>query len=329
MTTLPFPDSPMFLCYHSRAFPFGIIQANNTEDITKWICTKCVNCVYTTYDFDHMFDMIIDDEWGSSEELVTHQNICIDMYKLKQPNFNLISMMKSFIFNGYYIFGLYNEKYIPGKRVFQKKDYLHDFLVIGCDKDKFISVGYLADGRFKRFEIPNQNMLDSLCKTRQLKIKLKLIKYNENALPKPNYNSMIGQLEHYIAQADQVNIPMPVGVSYGIAAISHLRDYFVDEVENKGKIYLDRRYVRVLMEQKWVLSQLIENFLDIEENQKLSEFVTKNFERAKCIHLLGLKMQYTQNRKIINQVENLMNEIIHEELEYIPELIKVLKEKYQ
>ncbi len=44
--------------------------------------------------------------------------------------------------------------------------------------------------------------------------------------------------------------------------------------------------------------------------------------------LLGLKLGYTSNGKIIDRVGTLMNEIIEEEQRYIPELLTVLKDKY-
>ena len=46
MKLLPFPEKPIFLCYHNLAFPFEIIEANSPEDVKKWVCTKCVNCAY-------------------------------------------------------------------------------------------------------------------------------------------------------------------------------------------------------------------------------------------------------------------------------------------
>ena len=35
MKLLPYPEKPIFLCYHNKAFPFGIIEANSPESITN------------------------------------------------------------------------------------------------------------------------------------------------------------------------------------------------------------------------------------------------------------------------------------------------------
>ena len=107
-----------------------------------------------------------------------------------------------------------------------------------------------------------------------------------------------------------------------------LRNFFVDEVKKYNRIYIDRRYTRVLYEHKWVLTKVVENFLDNDMKQKIYEAASRNYQRAKSIHMLGLKMAYTQNGKLIDNAETLMNEIIYEETEYIPVLINELKKKY-
>ena len=35
MKILPYPQIPQLICYHNKAFPIGIIQANLPENITK------------------------------------------------------------------------------------------------------------------------------------------------------------------------------------------------------------------------------------------------------------------------------------------------------
>jgi len=328
MKLLPFPEIPIFQSYHNKAFPFGIVQANNTSDIEKWACTKCINCVFTPYEEDHMFDVITIDPWGQEEGLIEYRDVFFDKYLLKQPNYNLLSLIRRYITQGYYVAGLYNEKYIPGKWAFERIDYYHDFLIIGFDKENFISVGYLSDGRFHRYDIPNRNMYDSLTKTLFSKMWLILLKYNCGNLPIPNIDILIAELDNYISTADQLTLMNTPGNSFGIATMGRLKDFFVAEVKENNRIYMDRRYTRVLYEHKWVLTKVVENFLDNDKKQKIYEVAFRNYQRAKSIHMLGLKMQYTQNGKLIDNAETLMNEIIYEETEYIPELINELKKKY-
>ena len=97
---------------------------------------------------------------------------------------------------------------------------------------------------------------------------------------------------------------------------------------NKGEIYIDKRYSQVLYEHKWVLAQLVDLFVDEDNKKKYQECANRNLERAKLVHMLGLKMGYTGNANIINRVADLIDQIISEEVEYIPSLIELLETKY-
>lgn len=327
MKLLPYPEKPMFLCYHNRAFPFGIIQANSSEDITKWVCTKCVNCAYYPNSPKNKFNIAVWDVWGVNERLVTQQILQIKKDYFDLFNMDLLHILKTAIKNNCYIHGSYNEKYIPNKWAFNNEDYMHDFLIVGCDDDKFLSVGYVADGRFKKFEIPNENLINSLFGSTGIKINLNLFSYEVGAVPLPNTKRMIDDLKKYISTANYLDNPTPEANSYGIATNIRLKEFFIDEV-NKGEIYIDKRYSQVLYEHKWVLAQLVDLFVDEDNKKKYQECANRNLERAKLVHMLGLKMGYTDNANIINRVADLIDQIISEEVEYIPSLIELLETKY-
>lgn len=325
MKLLPYPEKPIFLCYHNKAFPFGIIEANSPESITKWVCTKCVNCVYYPNSPNNKFNIVVWDNWGINEGIITREVLQIKKNHFELFKMDLLYILKTAIRSDCYIHGnYYNEKYIPDKLAFNKEDYMHDFLIIGCDDDKFISVGYIANGRFKQFEIPNQNLIDSLFGITDERIDLNLFSYKVSAVPSPNIKRMINDLKKYISTANYLDNPAPDIDTYGISSNIMLKNFFVDEV-NKGKIYIDRRYSRVLYEHKWVLAQLVDLFLDDEDKKKYQECANRNLERAKLVHMLGLKMGYTGNANIINRVAELIDQIIAEEMEYIPSLIDLLQ----
>lgn len=84
MILLPFPETPKLICYHNKAFPFGIVQANSPEDITEWMCTKCINCVYNPASPLNKFDFAMWDVWGTQEGIMTQQysnikNKCLNL----------------------------------------------------------------------------------------------------------------------------------------------------------------------------------------------------------------------------------------------------------
>lgn len=59
MMLLSYPKMSGFICYHNKAFPFRIIQANVPEDTTKWLITKCVNTVFNPNSPQNKFDLEI------------------------------------------------------------------------------------------------------------------------------------------------------------------------------------------------------------------------------------------------------------------------------
>lgn len=328
MTILPFPEKPLMISYHNKAFPVGIIQANSPEDITKWLCAKWIKCVYYPDSLNNKFDVETGDDWGGLEGITTYQTINIKKDLFSPLNIDLLSMLQTFIDHGCYIHGMYNEKYIPAKWAYENMDFYHDFLVIGYDDTCFYSVGFVADGQFRHYKIPIQNFLDSLYDMNSPNISVNFFSYNQGTVPKPNTDILLSELNKYISTVDELVCQTSGPATYGIAAIARLRDFFMDEVRNKGKAYIDRRYTRVLYEHKWLFSHLVRNFLEPDERQGFTECADRIFDKAKCIHMLGLKMGYTGNRKIIDRVEALMNEIIEDEQRYIPEMLKILTEKY-
>lgn len=247
MTLLPFPEVPLMISYHNKAFPVGVIQANSPEDITRWLCAKCIRCVFSSSGSSHSFYLDMDDAWGGFDGLTSYQTFTIRKDMLLPLHMDLLSMFRTFLDHGCYMQGIYNEKYIPSKWAYGNTDYYHDFLVTGYDDSCFYSVGFVADGRFKRFEIPIRNFLDSLYKMDSPEIRVNFFSYNAGSVPKPNVEKMISDINMYITTAEPSvcqTSNAALYTSYGSAAIACLRKFFMHEVREKGKTSIDRRYTR-------------------------------------------------------------------------------------
>ena len=326
MKMLPYPDTPIFICYHNKAFPLGIIQANSPEDIKKWICSKSVNCVYNPNSPKNKFDFAINDVWGVNEGIVMQQLFYLKKEVIELSNIDLIEFFKIVIDNNCYIHGTYNEKYIPQKRAYNKEDYYHDFLIIGYDDKFFVSAGFIANGRFEKYYIPHQNFVDSLYNVSRPRIDLNFFSYNKDRVPSCNCKRMIDDMEKYIATANYFENPTPDKTSYGISSIMRLKDFFINEVEKKGDSCIDMRYSRVLYEHKWMLTQLVEVFLDDDINKaEYRALSARNFDRAKLVHMLGLKMLISKNAELICNISLLIDQIVEDEKKYIPQLTSLLK----
>lgn len=293
------------------------------------MCTKCVNCAYYLNSPKNRFNISVGDSWGVEENFVTQQVLKIKEVYFKLFNIDLLHVLQTAVRNNYYIFGYFNERYVPNTWAFNWEDYIHDFLIIGCDDEKNISVGFAADGRFKRIEIPNENLINGLFRTTDTRINLDFLSYNVGEVPVPNIKRIINDLKKYISTSNYLENPTLESNLHGIATNIRLKDFFLDEI-NKGEIYIDKRYVQVLYEHKWVLTKLVELFVAESDSgkKKYQTCANKNFEREKIVHMLGLKMQYTKDPNIVYRVAELIDQIIAEEIEYIPPLIELLETKY-
>lgn len=325
MIILPYKNPPTFLCYHNKAFPFGIIEANIEKNITPWICSKCVNCSFNPKSPRNKFDIAIGDLWGVKENILTQQIIRVRKDLIASFNMDLLDFLKTALHNGCYIHGNYNEKYIPGKDSYEKEDYMHDFLIIGCNDDSFISMGYLANGRFQQFAIPNKNFIDSLLDNNGYILNINLFNYNKVIPPVPNTDKILKDLEKYIAFPQSNN--KSNGISYGIQAMEELKNFFYQESLNSPQLYIDRRYSRALLEHKSMLVRLIDSFIDDKQKLFFLNYAEKNLMHAQTIHMLGIKVEYKKDREMINRITMLMEEIITSETKYLPILLEHMKNK--
>ena len=326
MKLLPFPDTPIFLSYHNRAFPFGVVQANSPEDITKWACTKCINCRFYSESETNKFIFAVNDLWGVDEGIMSQQTLQIQEEYFELFNMDLLNILKTAIDNGCYIHGGYNERYVPCKSAYNQMDFMHDFLIIGYNEENFISVGYVDDGPLKRFEIPIPDLVKAVTRTADGRTNINLFKYNERTIPKPNIKRAVEDLNKYISTASYFENPIQKTRLYGIAACIRLKDFFVEEIEN-GCVFVDKRYLLAFYEHKRILAKLAELFLDSDKDQ-LVNIAKKNLEMAKSAHMLGLKINCNGNTSSINRIAELMNRIVVEEIKYIPDLIELLQKRF-
>ena len=138
---------------------------------------------------------------------------------------------------------------------------------------------------------------------------------------------MLSDLDKYISTANYLDNPTPNSTSYGISALIRVKEFFLDETINNKRIYVDKRYSRVLYEHEWILFKIVSLFLNEYEQSKFAHYTEQNLGRAKLIHMLGLKIEYTRDVKIIQRIANYIDEIVENEINYIPQLISVLRDK--
>jgi len=325
MIKLPYANPPIFLSYHDIAFPLGVMQAHLGENFEKWVCTRTKEIYFTEWSDINQFDLSFHDIWGHFAGLTNEQSITLEEDLIEVMGIDLLPVLKEALRRGYYIHGAYNERYIRGKWAYQQADYDHDFLLIGCDNETFISVGYLADRSFHEFEISNQEMYDSLTTTRDGKLRLNFVRINENASAENDIREAVEELEKYLSSAKALFSNEPRKLSYGISSLEHLKKHFLREVHERNHLFADNRYCRILYEHKWCLERMTAYFAHGKNAELYRTAAQNNLKRTEQIRMLSLKMELTGKAAIVDQIARLIDDIIAEEIAYLPGFLDDLR----
>ena len=108
---------------------------------------------------------------------------------------------------------------------------------------------------------------------------------------------------------------------YGLKANRKLKEFLL-RINNGDNFYVDLRYSRAYMEHKWILYLCIKALL--ESNVKNVMFdpcvlldANEVYENAKRIHILGMKLNISQNEKLITRIWELFEKNESKEIEML------------
>lgn len=320
---LPFKETPYVLSYQKSAFPLGIIQANAHDDITPWLASKYINCRYHP---ENIFDICIADNWFCVDGKLFFQCIHLAKNVLEDFSVNYIKFLQKMIDLGFYSNGIYNEEHIPNKTKYKKSYFAHDYLLIGYNSGEqvFYSVGYLADRKFQKFTIPYDSMNQSLESLKETTIPFYFLKYNQSAKYFFDNGLFLQELYDYLNSRTSAKL-FRSDTYFGMNAI---RKMAIDILSNaKQKHEIDNRYLRALMEHKFLMVKRIEYLnsqfdLDI---LAIKESAIQIHKMAETVHLLGIKYSITREFSVANRIVELIDKMLILEAEYLPLLYDRVK----
>jgi len=323
---LPFDDKPITVMYHNIAFPMGIIQGNAKTDLIPWLCGKYINCYFDPKSPQNKFNICISDNWTIIDKIIFKQSIAIDRELFSDLHFDILTLLRKMLSYGHYVHGNCNEEFIPGKYSYQKAYFPHDFLLIGYnDISKcFSSVGYLNDGYFQRYEIPYENMLNSMITMKRERFEFNFRTYNQDAEYSINLELIKEGLTDYIKSENTLK-QYQGDKSYGLESLKTLSEFFIQQAEQNKRI--DNRYTRGLMEHKYFMrlriDYLLQNgYINDESYLGLTQEVYNISER---IHMLGLKINMTGNISPIHKIHEYITIMNSIENEYLPKVLRELE----
>lgn len=315
---LPFETRVESVVYLHHAFPLGIIKPN-IRQYDQWLSNKYINCFANTG-----FNILDEDVW------MVKQGLCVkaggymnyEAFHVFCPD--IVAKNKQMLEHGFYIYGTYDEFYIPGMAAYQNRSFGHEYLIYGYDDQTgvFKTAGYLADGRYKRFDVTYEDYHRGVAAGERTQLRL-LNYFHINT-------EYVGQID--IARireklTDFLNSRGPanhrVDEVFGVNAWKKF-ELYIEKAEENG---IDIRYVRAYMEHKGVMDKRFKclckhgYLLDQSLCKAYSENVLK---KATQLFNMCLKYILTRDAELLQRMTALVREINVTEQGLIERVVELL-----
>lgn len=123
------------------------------------------------------------DNWAIEEKVLIKSLAKVDHGEVEGSNCDIIDFLRNSLKTGHYLYGPYNEQMIPQKEAYNKRYYLHDYILYGYDDEQkcFLSAGYISNGKYQAFTIPYANMKAALLSCQYEIFHIDLLSFNRNA----------------------------------------------------------------------------------------------------------------------------------------------------
>lgn len=260
-------------------------------------------------------------------------NPWLEQYKLpansKITNGEIISVVKSYLEQGFCLSVFLNEKYIPGMRTYNVKDFIHENLVCGIDEEKneLLLQGFLKKTGYSTYTLSYDQFVKSYMFANVNK-EISIMKFK---IPDEPYvfsiNTIIDFLSEYIKG---------INSSYRESLVKNInhRVYGVEvynEILKDVTVLKDKRISFLIYEHKLLMKYRMEYILSMtnnfsEDNINYYKCETKKIcSLAEQILILSMKYKLTNDEKLISVLSNKINKLKCDEIIFISHLIDVLK----
>lgn len=314
--SLPYEINVEMKTYQSRAFPLGIMKAN-VDDYDTWLCNKLINSYYAPKEVT--FDSYEADLWPVREGLAFEQKMLLSPDLFACKGIDLIELIRYMLRDGYYIYGTYNEFYIPGKSCYQKNNNDHDYILFGYDDRAkvFKSAGYLEDNRYAYFDIAYEAYFHSIVWSKADRITLNAHKIDKSYIPQLNIKHIKEKLENYLFSRLEDH-----GSSEWIYGIDGW-DCF-DEYMGIASESLDLRYSRLYIEHRGIMCKRIHKLTEcsyVSDGAIEERYRSQIYSRAQMVHHMFIKYNLTHNKELFARILQMIREINDQERKIIAELL--------
>lgn len=275
---LEISDTPSYNTFNDLAFAFSVIEGNQI-DYSNWLVAHFIDVYYRKKWNAICFKMPYCYHWRCFKSNLVLYN------SMKYNSF--INTIEKQINYGKYVYLCVNEKFIPERFVYNKKNFLHNIYIYGYDNEKkiFFTAAYNTSKHFARQEISYKHiyLAQKNKKVKNICISFKLDNSYDFISLKSKKVKL--QLFKYFFPLDKYS---------GINIFKYLKKHYKQDEIKMG-------YSKLLCEHIQILSKLeqIGYKFDANELIKLSE----------NLYYISLKYTLTNDIKLLNEAQIFIEKI--------------------
>ncbi len=303
-----------------NAYPMSVIAASNYERMESIAARDFIDVVFRPW--YHLFDY-------DNHLYVTWETIqcsCINKDILFSAHLDVIDLVISGLFSGYYSDLWLDEYYIPHKPNYLKCHFSHTILIYGYDHEKmlFKALSYTNTSFYETFEVA----LDDVRKacSNDYFMRINLFKDNIGKPWKYDIHNIMRKLRGYLNSeydmADNAKYYQYDKNQYwNYQACTQFSAYLKETAQKESGIHIVTLYG--FLEHKrlmgWRLDYIVKRAGTIDT--QLDEYHTYTKSVTKQLIALGLKFNMTHNLTIVDHMVEKINELVNNENKYIQYLL--------
>lgn len=304
---LPIVEHVPFTAYQTRGFEAGILLGT-LENAEELLFQTCINFFFRLGGNNLWFDYTCDKtNWFMEQGVFYRQKYPIDRkYHSRE---DLLALILHWLNQDIYVYGFFNEKYIPHKNAFGQRDFKHAYLIYGYDQTEriFFAMGYTDHRRFEQYIVSYEDFFNGiehvneqhffpkyLDSTRKYEFDLYQVYWELRDYLRSEYTVHHGYGKH----PDDI---------YGISANRAYQRYAYT-TEKRGD-YLDPRHSRLFFENKAFMLKRLDYMAQKGYISNYHEEYSLLAEESQKIHLLFLKYNLKHDGRILQSIDRIFTEV--------------------
>lgn len=310
---LPIYD-PLIKSYLHIGMPFSVLPPQYIQ--SGWVYESYIQVVYHKEDPEDAFLDFQDPIFWEDKDVFTKGFMAFPA-RNKKERWQMLEGLKEQIDNGYYVYGDWDEYYVPGTPFFGRHFFRHYFFIYGYEANKIYTEGYLQDGHWHRFEIEEEAFVQALLQNND-RDSNGMISVNTYR-PRINFR---GRFEWEVVKEGIWEYLYSDDYRKGMSAIC---DFFADVCQSiriGGEFPIQS--ISIVYEHKVLMLERIRymakhGFGNCKETDVLQyEIITKGFYTVLCS---CMKYKITRKTKWAEQIEGKVKELLEHEKSILERVI--------